>query len=120
MSDAIFPSSSLPGLVLGGRETYYGDEVQEGDTGMEYRINRYTAPRFRYSYDAQFLRATLSEFETLHGFFVGHGGRRDSFLLVDPVDGVTRRVRFDEPSLECEQIVQGVYSCQFDLVSVVG
>lgn len=122
MSDAFFPVS-LPGILFAGRTTFYGDDVQEGYSGAEFRINRYAAPRYRYSFDAEFLRASLVEIAELSGFFEAHGGRRDSFLLVDPVDGATRRVRFDEPELELTPIARGMTSIlagSVDLVTVVG
>ena len=122
MADDYFPVS-LPGLLFAGRTTFYGDDVQEGYSGAEFRINRYAGPRYRYSFDAEFLRSSLAEIAEMHGFFEGHGGRRDSFLLVDPVDGVTRRVRFDEPELELVPFARGMTSIlagSVDLVTVVG
>lgn len=118
MSNTVFPVSSLPGLVFVRRTTFYGDAVQEAASGAEFRVNRYAAPRYRYEYDLRFAREALTEWSTLHGHFTTHGGRRESFLLVDPVDGVTRRVRFSEPELDAERIVAAVYSCSFELVTV--
>lgn len=118
MSDTVFPASSLPGLVLQARATFYGDTVQEGDTGTEYRLNR-TAARYRYEYELRFARGSANEWQTLQSHFETHGGRRESFLLTDPVDGVSRRVRFADPELTLERIVTGVYSCSFELVTVI-
>jgi hypothetical protein len=118
VSDVTFPASSLPGLVLQARTTFYGDTVQEGDTGTEYRLNRTASPRYRYEYELRFARGTANEWQTLQSHFTTHGGRRESFLLVDAVDGVTRRVRFADPELTLDRIVTGVYSCSFELVTV--
>jgi hypothetical protein len=123
VSDLYFPLSSLPGVVFAGRTPYFSDTVQTASAGNEYRINHFTGPRFRYEFEGEFLRSSLGEIDTLHGFFLAHGGRRDSFLLVDPVDGVTRRVRFDDPELPMTPCARGsaaVLACNFGLVSVVG
>lgn len=120
MSDLYFPTTlALPGLVLDSRTSFYDDTVQSATAGNEHRVNRYAAPRYRYSFHVTAMRDRLSELATLQGFWTAHDGRRDSFYLTDPIDDVARRVRFDEPELQVERVAVGVYSCAFDLVTVV-
>lgn len=117
MSDLYFPVS-LPGLRLKARRIVWSTEVQEAPSGAEFRPSYRTVPRYRYSYEL-ISRDSFSERVQIEGFFNAHGGRRDSFLLVDPVDGVTRRVRFEDDEFDMERLVPGVYSTRFDLSSVV-
>lgn len=117
MSDLYFPVD-LPGLVLESRSTEYGDNIQEAASGPEYRLNRTATPRYRYEYSLRFARGTHSEWQDLQDFFTDHGGRRESFLLVDGIDGTERRARFGDPDLTLERIVPGIYSCSFELVTV--
>ena len=120
MGDVLFPDDlavALPGLVFQKRTSFYGDSVQEGASGAEYRVNRYVAPKYRFEYELRFARVNKGEMAALSDHFTNHGGRRDSFLIDDPVDGVQRRVRFSDPELDVERIVSGVYSCTFELVT---
>lgn len=117
MSNLYFPLANLPVLRLIRRTMVARTSVTEADSGAEYRIARYSAPRYRWEFELD-TRDHLYERAEIEGFWNEHDGMRDSFLLVDPVDGVTRRVRFDDDELTVERINGNVYSMRFDLVSV--
>lgn len=119
MSNSTFPLSSLPGLFFEERETLHGEITQEGDTGTEFRLRRYSAPRYRYVFEAEWLRTSTSEFSTLQTFYNDHGGQTESFLLVDPVDGTTRRVRFDNVLALRKERRLPWYTTTVELVTVI-
>jgi hypothetical protein len=119
VSNATFPIASFAGLRLKSRTSFETTVIQEGDLGTEYRLSAQAMRRWRYAWELRGARDAYSERVLLEGWHAGHGGRRDNFLLVDPVDGVTRRVRFDDDELEFVRVVTGVYSCEFDMITVV-
>jgi hypothetical protein len=127
VSNSTFPA--LPLLQRGWERTPFR-RVDTFDTpsGVEQRSVRQTEARYRYSL-RYIVRESVpapapwqaySERAALQKLFDDHVGSWDSFLYPDPVDGVSRRVRFEEDELPMRQLVPGVYEVDVDLVSVIG
>jgi phage-related protein len=114
VSNDAFPLSSLPAIVCDERSREREVTVQRAESGAEYRIAR-SDPRYRYQFSGH---VRVSERTTLETFFDTHGGMRESFLLTDPVDGVSRRVRFDDPALAFDRVTNAVFAVDFELVTV--
>jgi hypothetical protein len=123
----VFPD--LPLLQRGWeRAPFRRVDTFETPSGVEQRSVRQSEPRYRYSLryivrDAVAAPApwqAYSERAALQKLFDDHVGSWDSFLYPDPVDGVQRRVRFDEDELPMRQMAPGVYEVDIDLVSVIG
>jgi hypothetical protein len=112
MSSLVFPT--LPGLdIATKRSEIYSTGVQAAVSGKDLRAAWWSTPKYQYTLTINFLRqANFSlqtvgdELVTLTNFYETHKGQWDSFLFNDPVDGVQRRVRFMQDSLDLEQIVR--------------
>jgi hypothetical protein len=64
--------------------------------------------------------AAYTEIAIVQYFIDTHYGNGDSFHITDPYDGTTDRVvRFVDGSVTLNRIVTGVWSCSFDLISVI-
>lgn len=106
MSSSQFPLN-LPGMDISVKRTQvWKTAIQEAVSGAEQRATFWSAPRFKYQIKFNFLRQSKNgdETATLMQFFDTHRGRFESFLIVDPYDGVTRRVRFDMDEGELEKL----------------
>lgn len=114
MSDVYLPT--LPGLRCRGRTRIFNETEQESASGITYRIKNWSGPKYRYAYEV-WMRTANGEYATFQGHILAHSGPHESFLLVDPVDGVTRRVKFADPEIEDERIVNGAYSASFELIT---
>jgi len=87
MSNLVFPD--LVGVKVDlEREPIYRTQIKEAFSGKEQRRSAWSAPRYRYRMNFEFLRsaATLMELQKLVGFFARHAGAWDSFLFTDPED----------------------------------
>lgn len=120
MSNATLPS--LPYALRCTRTVFYTNTVQTAAAGRELRTSRQSTPRYRYTFEAQGLvKAPTDQVAALLSHFEAHRGRWDSFLMTDPVDGVQRRVRFDQDDLPIVRIAPNVWAVEpFELVTVVG
>lgn len=114
MSNQTFPA--FPATRLESRTPFFETSIQAGNTGAEYRIRR-RDPGYRYRLTIQ-ARVGVGEHTDIFGFFEAHGGSAESFLFVDPMDGSTRRVRFDQDELDVE-FEPGLYTFAVELVTVV-
>ncbi len=114
MSNQTFPS--LAGLQFASRSTFFVNVTQIADSGARLVVRRYSG--YRYHYVIRFLRTSLTEHTTLDTFFTQHLGSFDSFLLTDPVDGTSRRVRFIDDDLTLEK-QKGYFTGELDLETVV-
>lgn len=118
MSDSYFPIN-LPGISITiSRSIIFSTKIQTSPSGVELRTSWWDNPKYSYNIKIEFLRQagfskqTLTdELQTLVNFYRLHHGKMESFLLVDPVDGVERRVRFDEDSLTLDRLFEMAYSC---------
>lgn len=116
MSNSYFPTS-LPGLHFAGRTTFYVNQTQLADSGARLVIRKYSG--YRYRYTIRFLRSAQSEHSTLNTFFETHCGTFESFLLTDPVDSVSRRVRFvDDDLILDKQPGAAYYTGELELETV--
>lgn len=123
MSAEAFPS--LPGLSIEiSRVGLWQTRIVSSDSRVEHRATRWAYPRHRYKLKFNFLRplnhnSLTDEVATLTAFFVARAGAMDSFVISDPVDGVSRRVRFDE-NLSLEQFLSAVWESQsVELISLL-
>ena len=124
MSNLVFPN--FPGIdVAVKRSEVYSTKVQTSSSGKELRASFWGVPIYRYEIPLNFLRQTTfynassDEVAQLKAFFETMRGKWDSFLFNDPVDGVQRRVRFDQDNIDMEQIVAGAWDGKtIKLVSV--
>jgi 3'-phosphoadenosine 5'-phosphosulfate (PAPS) 3'-phosphatase len=129
MSALVFPS--LPGLDIAlSRAPAYKVTTVEALSGREDRTVWSSTPRFTWSLRFNFLRSsvnctgagwtTYSELAAVQYMIDQHYASWDSFHIVDPWDGTTDRVvRFVENSVKFTRIVTGVWSCEFDVISVI-
>jgi hypothetical protein len=120
VSTTLYPT--FPGIDVRIRRTkVYDTEIQEAASGVELRPSIKATPRFRYELTYNFLRtaAGTQEAQALEAHFDAHGGRRESFLFDDPLDGVRRATRFDQDELEFEQIIPGLWTCTVELITVL-
>jgi hypothetical protein len=127
LSARVFPV--LPGNRAVTRSTIYKTSVVEAVSGREDRTSWASAPRYRWSYSFGGLRSwvnvtgswgTLSEIATVQMFIDYHYASGDSFHITDPYDDSTdRTVRFVEDSVTLTRLASGVWSCSFDLISVI-
>jgi len=127
MSAYVFPL--LPGFdIAPTRGSKYPVTKKESPSGREDRTVWASTPRRRWRIKFNFLRESVaapspwgsySEVSVVDYFIDTHFGTGDSFHILDPKDGATDRVvRFvSEPDLK--RIVSGVWSCEFDLISVI-
>ena len=125
MSTLLFPT--LPGLDIAvKRSEVFATSVQVSASGVEARATWWSTPRYTYDLTFNFLRQAnfsaltyLDEMNVLLKFFEVHKGQFESFLFVDPLDGLTRRVRFAQDHLDLEQIVAKAWKCDsIQLISV--
>lgn len=87
MSSSVYPT--LPGLAWNVKRTTLMPKVQVRTTpsDREYRARDALLPRYQYTLSYEFLRGgSLTEWQTLNGFFELMGGDFDSFLFTDPDD----------------------------------
>lgn len=127
MSALVFPV--LPGWdVKKNADPSYATRVYTSVSGQEQRVSWYPAPRIKYTVMCNTLSTTraapapfgtYSEIGVLRYFHDVHRGSWDSFVFVDPYDGVSRQVRFESDELKTVQVVPGIWSAQFGLISVV-
>jgi hypothetical protein len=129
MSSLIWPE--LPGIQLAKeREPVFQTTIQADGSGAEYTSAWQSTPRYKWSLQYDFLRQNVNavstggsytngdEVNTLHQFFMVHQGQWDSFLFNDPVDGVQRRVRFDQDGLRLTRRVDQIWQAAVALISV--
>jgi hypothetical protein len=123
MSNAVFPT--FPGLDIAvKRSAVYATKIQTSSSGKELRASFQSTPRYHYELRMNFLRQAafntiVDEVATLKAFFDMMLGAWDSFFFTDPVDGVQRRVRFEQDNMDLEQLVVGAWDGQtIKLVSV--
>lgn len=127
MSDLVFPSS-LPSLdIKVEREVRYATTVHTSASGKEVRARWQTTPRYRYRLKFNGLRSNkaapapnqaYTETALVLKFLNDHQGAWDSFLYVDPYDGVQRRVRLVEDSLVFERVVSTWWAASVEFISV--
>ena len=128
MSAHVFPY--LPGRDGNeSRETIYPVTVAEAISGREDRINWSSTPRYKWTIRHRFLRTTVNctvspwtgytELALVQYFITTHLTNFDSFHFADPYDTTDRTVRFVENTVKMDRIVPGVWSCEFDLISVI-
>lgn len=117
MSDRVFPT--LPGIVFAGRAPFFVNSTQQADSGRRLVVKKRSQTGFRYTLDVRFLRVPLGEHTTLFEFFASHSGSFESFLFTDPVDSVTRRVRFVDDDLGLTKERGPYYSGEITLETVV-
>ena len=112
MSNLVFPDT-LAGIDIAVvRAEVYATKVQTSTSGKELRASFQSTPRYTYELTINFLRQAgwrmnmvQDELQTVTNFFTLHLGGWDSFLFNDPVDGVQRRVRFNDDTLTLTKIV---------------
>lgn len=114
MSNQTFPT--IAANRMESRTPFFETTIQSSDSGAEYRLKRREVG-YRYRLTLQ-CRSSANEYTDLFGFFEEHGGSQDSFLFTDPMDGIQRRVRFDQDELEVTS-EPGLYTVTVDLVTVV-
>lgn len=119
MSDLLFPT--LPACVTVSRAPIFVTSVQQARSGKELRIRHLTGPRFRYTLNVTMRQfGSYVEIAALLGFIEAVAGRYDSFLLVDPYDGVTRRCRFDLDEFDFARLNGTVWGLDgLEIVTVV-
>jgi hypothetical protein len=122
MSDLLFPLD-LPGVDIKIERTpIYSTAVLEAQSGKEQRASWWSAPRYKYVVQVNFMRSNGPDGDEgyrLIDFLDQHAGRFDSFLLDDPYDGVQRRVRFDDDALLTARVLDGVWEAlKIALISV--
>lgn len=108
---AMFPS--LPGLDIAVKRTIaWSNAKQIGTSGKEQRAAFWSTPRYQYELTFNVLRqigfspnTIQDEVAILTGFFNSMQGSFGSFNFTDPTDSVTRLCRFDQDTLDLEQIV---------------
>ena len=115
MSNAYFPTFATTRVE--SRTPFFDTSTQKGQTGTRFAIRRREVG-YRYVLALE-LRAWLSEHTTMSGFFEAHGGSYESFLYVDPMDGVTRRVVFTDDALDLRFEPGGLWSGTVELETVV-
>ncbi len=87
MSNQVFPS--FPGLNWDiVRRPRWNTLVRQTASGREFRTARYSYPIWEYKLSYSVLRArpSLTEMQTLAGFFNQHNGSADSWRYEDPDD----------------------------------
>lgn len=106
----VFPTT-LPGIELKWtRKPVFSTKIQKSSSGRELRTSWYASPIYEFTCSVEFLRqgaissGTFNEAGTLYSFFETQRGAWDSFQLTDPFDGTTRTCRFQEDSLELQQM----------------
>lgn len=120
MIASLFPIG-LPGVsVRLMRSTEYRTEVFESPGGVESRYSFRSVPKRRYSVAVEFLRDTDDERALLQSLFDSAAGALSSFLLVDPVDGVIRVVRFADDALPIPREVAGIWRADTELETCDG
>jgi len=125
MSDLVFPKLRCAALKI-KRIPLLNTKIQTAPTGRETRISwQPTTPRFRYEIPLDALRQDSDPLKdevkkVLETFWQAHGGRLQSFLFDDPLDGVRRRVRFDDDSPDLTRVYDKVWSMKLVLITVVG
>jgi hypothetical protein len=111
----------IPGIdIVIKRSTIYSTTIESSDYKIERRASWYLNPRYKYEIKFNFLRqsvlqSTYDEVAELVNFFDSNRGSLYSFSLIDPVDGITRQVRFDE-SLTLEQFLYKIYNSSVILI----
>lgn len=107
MSNESFPT--FAGLdVAVTRTTIHASRVQTSAGGVELRSQLQVNPRYRYRLKVTVRKnapGAVDELAQLHAFIVARAGRADSFFFTDPIDGVSRRVRFDTDEQDLERVV---------------
>ncbi len=113
MSNQLFPSN-LPGMnVAVERETLYDFTTLTSPSGVEQRATWSSTPRYRYFLKFNLVRddtaapapnAGYTETAIIQKFIDDHEGGWDSFLYIDPLSGVSTRVRFEQGSLRFKRI----------------
>ena len=116
MSNRFFPT--LPAAVHTSRASLFVTKTQKTDNGRRLSVKKRAAPGYRYTISVS-LRSWLSEERDLFQFFESHSGSYESFLYIDPQDGVTRRVTFTDDELPLDYERGGVWTGSFDLETVV-
>jgi uncharacterized protein (TIGR02217 family) len=87
MSLAVFPT--LPGIAYPiGKTAAMSTRALEAASGVEYRAQNWSAPRWKFSLPIEFLRqyASFSEWQTLQGFILAQAGMFNNFLFNDTTD----------------------------------
>ena len=115
-SNLFFPT--LPGTRIEvSRSPQWSTKIHRGSTGTEQRVGWYNAPLYEFILNVEVMRegfsgAATAEASTLTNFYNSMGGKRDSFLFVDPLDGTNRRVRFDDDKLEIERLFSKLWAAK--------
>lgn len=127
MSALVFPS--LPGLHIEPvRGLKYPVSIKEAVSGREDRTVWASTPRRRWRLRLNFLRESVAapapfgaytEVSVVDYFVETHFGTGDSFHIIDPKDRVTDRVVRFVVEPELKQIVQGIWTADFELISVI-
>lgn len=97
MSNLLFPSASLPGLLPKmPRALVSSGFTSTSLSRREYRVTYETYPRYEYSLSFELLRtgSHYKEFQRIFGFVQRHAGTWDSFLLQDIVDNAVTAHNF--------------------------
>ena len=124
MSTPTFPD--FPGLDIKiKRGENYSTMVQTSASGKELRGTFWSTPRYHYEMTFNFLRQeafsalTLAdEIKALRDFFESVLGQWGAFYLIDPLDGISRKVRFEQDSLDLEQVFFQLWSSSLKFVSL--
>ncbi len=89
MSLSLFPT--LPGLSFPVSKTAVtSTRALEASSGVEYRAQNWSYPRWKFSLPIEFLRqyASYTEWATLVGFILSQAGMFGNFVYNDPNDNV--------------------------------
>lgn len=112
-----FPT--LEGLdVAVEREPEYATTIHESVSGREDRTSWWAAPKYRYNLKFNYLRQSANEVSALLDLHAASSGSLKTFTYTDPYDGVTRDCRFSRDGLRIVRIVDGVWQCEVEIVSV--
>ena len=87
MSNLVYPT--LAGIAFGNtKNPTFLTKTQRSVSGVENRVSMRAYPLWEFELSYEFLRTTttLTELQTLLGFFMSRQGSFDSFLFSDPTD----------------------------------
>lgn len=90
--------------------------IAEFESGVEQRRDKWgrTKKRFQINFPVM----TKAEVEAIRDFYVSKNGSLDTFQFTNPIDGITRTVRFEDDSFDIDRRYSSAFFASVNVIEV--